>query len=54
MSGFDDEREAGLIRIEILDWIDCERVEHGRKCNMLLVEDWLKFVDLEPSSGHML
>ena len=41
MSDFDGEREIGLIRIEILDWIDCGKVVRGRRCDMLLDEDWL-------------
>ena len=54
LSDFDDERGTGLIRIEILDRIDCEKVEHGRRCNMLLDADWLKLVELGPSIEHML
>ena len=48
---FDDEREAKLIQIEILDWIGCEKVGHGRRYDMLLVEDWLKVVELGPPIG---
>ena len=54
LNDFGAEQETEMIQIEILDWIGFGKVEHGRRCNMLLDEDWLKFVEMGPSIGHML
>ena len=54
LSDFDDERGTRLIQIVILDWIDCAKVDYGRRHSMLLDEDWLKLVELGPSIEHML
>ena len=37
-----------MVQFEIQDRIDFEEAWRERQCNMLLVEDWLQFVDSGP------